>query len=418
MKAAIIGYGKSGKAAENILKSEGYTSITVFDDGNNDFASISDFRDIFDCTVVSPGINLRKMPNAPENFTSEIELAHKHKPADAKVIAVTGTNGKSTVTSLISQILKNAGIESIACGNIGLTYGEAVSGWAFDCYVVELSSFQTGMLKEFDTDAVIVTNIAEDHMDRYDDIDDYTADKMNLLNFIKADGRLIVEEDEYLLGKVKDYKGKLAAISPELKWMPTLDGTKLDFALFSVDISGYELKGRHNIVNLAFALLAADALCNFEGDVTDVIKNLKGLEHRCEYVATVNGVDYINDSKGTNVHSTLSCLKGFDKGVNIILGGKDKNGDFLSLAPVINEKASRVITYGDAGEKIASVLKPEVDVPVVRVEKLDDAVSLCRDLAKEGEKVVLSPACASFDQFRSFEHRGTYFKELILEGIK
>jgi UDP-N-acetylmuramoylalanine--D-glutamate ligase len=129
-------------------------------------------------------------------------------------------------------------------------------------------------------------------------------------------------------------------------------------------------------------------------------------------------VDYINDSKGTNVHSTLSCLKGFDKGVNIILGGKDKNGDFLSLAPVINEKASRVITYGDAGEKIASVLKPEVDVPVVRVEKLDDAVSLCRDLAKEGEKVVLSPACASFDQFRSFEHRGTYFKELILEGIK
>jgi len=417
MKAAIIGYGKSGKAAENILRTKGYSRITIFDDGDNDFASVSDFRDVFDLTVISPGIDRRKMEHLPEEFTSEIELANSVRSEGSKVVAITGTNGKSTVTTLTEQILNNAGVSSVACGNIGLTYGDAVDK-EYDCYVVELSSFQTGMLKEFDAECVIVTNIAEDHMDRYTDIDDYTDDKLNLLDFLKDGGRLIIEDEKYLSSRVEHFDSEKIKIDPELLGVPNLDGSVLSFGKFFVDVSEFALKGKHNLVNLSFALLAADKVCGLEGDVTKLIDGLSGLEHRCEYVITIDGVDYINDSKGTNVHSTYNCLKGFDKGVVIILGGKDKNGDFSALSEMLNKKASAVVAYGHAGEKIFNTLKDNVNVPVVLAGKLADALEKAKAHAKYGEKVILSPACASFDEFRSFEHRGEYFKGLLTGGGK
>jgi len=413
MKAAILGYGKSGKAAEALLKLDGYTDITVFDDGDNSFKNISEFTDTYDLVAVSPGVNLRNYPNAPKEFTSEIELAQKHKPQGAKVVGITGTNGKSTVTALTAQVLTKAGIRSEACGNIGLTYGECVLGEHMDCYVVELSSFQTGMLREFEADCAIVTNLAEDHMDRYRDMDDYADDKMNLVKYIKEGGRLIIEDEPYLVKKTAFYKGETVKIDPKLKGFPKLNGTKLDFGRFFVDAAKFPLNGGHNIMNLSYALLAADALCKFEGDVTHLVEGLKGLPHRCEYVDTINGVEWINDSKGTNLHSTLTALKGFEKGVNVILGGKDKNGDFNVLIDVLNEKASLVVAYGKAGEKIENTLKDKVKVPVVRVKDMVEAVDVCFKHAKAGEKVVLSPACASFDLYRGFEHRGEHFCELV-----
>lgn len=413
MKAAILGYGKSGKAAETLLKLEGYSDITVYDDGDNAFKNISEFTDTYDIVAVSPGVNLRKYPNAPKSFTSEIELAQKRKPAGARVVGITGTNGKSTVTALTAQVLTKAGIKSEACGNIGLTYGECVQGEPQDCYVVELSSFQTGMLHEFQADCAIVTNLAEDHMDRYRDMDDYADDKMNLVKYIKEGGRLIIEDEAYLVKKTSFYKGETVKIDPALKSFPVLDGTKLDFGRFYADISKFPLSGGHNIMNLSYALLAADALCKFNGDVSYLVADLKGLAHRCEYVDTINGVDWINDSKGTNLHSTLTALKGFEKGVNVILGGKDKNGDFSVLVDVLNEKASLVVAYGKAGEKIENTLKDAVKVPVIRVKDMVEAVDVCFKHAKAGEKVVLSPACASFDLYRGFEHRGEHFCELV-----
>jgi len=413
MKAAVLGYGKSGKAAENLLRLEGISDIDIFDDGNAEMPSIAEFRDIYDCVVVSPGVDMRKMQNAPADFTSEIELAHRRKPAVSKVVAVTGTNGKSTVTSLTAQILKKCGIDSEACGNIGLTYAEAVQQKKRDCYVVELSSFQTGMLKNFSADCVVITNLAEDHMDRYSGMEDYADDKMNLVRFLNKNGRLIIENEEYLCAKSSFFTGETAAVDPQMDTMPKLDNNILSFGSFFADISGFGLKGGHNLVNLAFALLAADSFCGFKGDVTPLVKGLTGLAHRCESVAVINGVEWINDSKGTNIHSTLTALKGFEKGVVVILGGKDKNGDFLSLKDVLNEKASCVVTYGDAGEKIFETLYQVLKVPLFRAEKLEDAVDRAYAKAKEGEKVVLSPACASFDQHRNFEHRGEHFKELV-----
>lgn len=420
MRAAVIGYGKSGMAAENLLKKEGYTDITVFDDKKEGAKKIAEFTDTFDCVAVSPGIDLRKMPNAPKKFTSEIELAQKHKPAAAKVIGITGTNGKSTVTTLTAQILNSAGLDSVACGNIGLTYGECVLEREYGCYVVELSSFQTGMLREFSAECVIVTNLAEDHMDRYRDMDDYADDKMNLVKFIANGGRLVIEDETYLVRKTSFFKGETAKIDPTLKSMPKLEGNRLDFGRFYADISKFPLKGGHNIMNLSYALLAADVICSFEGDVTRLVEGLAGLAHRCEFVRELDGVVWINDSKGTNLHSTLTCLKGFEKGVNVILGGKDKNGDFTVLTDVLNEKAVRVIAYGMAGEKIEKTLKDRVNVPVIRVADMVEAVDVCYKNAKAGEKVVLSPACASFDLYRGFEHRGEHFAELVnkLKGVK
>ncbi|MGE4317610.1 MAG: UDP-N-acetylmuramoyl-L-alanine--D-glutamate ligase [Deferribacterales bacterium] len=420
MRAAVIGYGKSGMAAENLLKLEGYSDITVYDDKKEGAKKISEFTDTYDCVAVSPGIDLRKMQNAPKKYTSEIELAQKHKPKNAKVIGITGTNGKSTVTTLTAQILTLAGVDSVACGNIGLTYGECVLAHEYGCYVVELSSFQTGMLHEFSAECVIVTNLAEDHMDRYRDMDDYADDKMNLINFIREDGRLIIEDEAYLVKKSSFYQGETVKIDPKLGNMPKLTGSKLDFGRFYADITGFPLKGGHNIMNLSYSLLAADAICGFKGDVTNLVTGLTGLPHRCEFVANIDGVDWINDSKGTNLHSTLTCLKGFDKGVNVILGGKDKNGDFTVLTDVLNEKAVRVIAYGMAGEKIEKTLKDRLNIPVVRVKDMNEAVEVCRKNAKSGEKVVLSPACASFDLYRGFEHRGEHFMELVqtLKGGK
>lgn len=415
MKAAVIGYGKSGMAAEKLLRLDGYTDIDIYDDGSEKMLRTADFEDKYDCVAVSPGIDMRRLKNKPTKFTSEIELAHKKRTKGSFVVAVTGTNGKSTVTSLTAQILNRCGVDAVACGNIGLTYGDAVTEEPRRAYVVELSSFQTGLLHEFSADCAVITNLAEDHMDRYDGMDDYAADKINLLRFIKDGGRLVIEDEEYLAGKAAVYEGAAVKVDPEFLSVPRLKDGWLDFGRFFINPAKFPLKGRHNLINLSFALLAADSIFRLDGDVTRLVEHLTGLEHRCEHVADINGVEYINDSKGTNIHSTLTALKGFEPGVIVILGGKDKNGDFTALTDVLNDKAAAVIAYGHAGGKIYEALNGRVSVPLYKAADLKEAVEKGFEKAEAGQKVVLSPACASFDEHKNFEHRGRHFKELVEE---
>jgi len=299
----------------------------------------------------------------------------------------------------------------------GMLTGLAVAGFGFGAYVVELSSFQTGLLHKFSADCVIVTNLAEDHMDRYSDMDEYADDKMNLLNFLDDNGRLIIENEKYLAEKSESYKGETFKVDTDLTGMPNLCEGKLDFGHFYVSTKNFPLKGKNNLFKLSFALLAIDKLAGLKGDVTYMVEDLRGLEHRCEHVAFINGVEYINDSKGTNLHSTLTALKGFDEGVVIILGGKDKNGDFAVLTDILNEKAAAVIAYGHAGEKIFNTLNGKITAGVYKTKNLEGAVLQAFLVAEAGQKVVLSPGCASFDEHRNFEHRGTHFKELV-ENIK
>lgn len=413
MKAAVIGYGKSGRGAEKILRIKGFTEIDIYDDGNPDALKTADFKDIYDCAAVSPGIDLKKMPNRPAEFTSEIELAHSIRPEGAPVVAVTGTNGKSTVTSLIAQLMNRVELKATACGNIGMTYAEAVTEGSFDSFAVELSSFQTGMLHDFSADCAVITNLAEDHMDRYTSLEDYAADKMNLLKFIKPGGRLIIEDEPNLAAKTAGFEGEIIKVDPNLKRMPNLTEGRMSFGRFYLDTDIFPLSGRHNLMNLTFALFAVDAVVPLEGNLTQMLRGLKGLEHRCEHAGVIKGVEYINDSKGTNVHSTLTALKGFDPGVVVILGGKDKNGDFTVLKDVLNEKSAGVIAYGEAGLKIYESLRGMLNVPLYKAADLKEAVKIGYETAVEGQKVVLSPACASFDEHQNFEHRGRHFKELV-----
>jgi len=305
MKAAILGYGKSGKTAEKLLKMTGYSSVDIYDDNIGGCKKIDQFEDTgYDLIAVSPGIDLRKVRIDRSKLTSELELAYLFIK-DKKILGVTGTNGKSTITYLTSQILNNAGKKAQFCGNIGRTLGDTYLEENPDIYVLEMSSFQIDLLKNFRLDAACISNITPDHLDRYDSFRDYILSKKRIAGFVK--GTLIAEKNDWNV-YFSDIENILF-IDPTLTKYPVLKDNRLDFGDFSVNLSKYRLFGFHNIINLAFSLLLANELCRFKDDVTNLIENLTALEHRCEFTAKINGVTYINDSKGTNVDSTLTALK-------------------------------------------------------------------------------------------------------------
>lgn len=408
MKAAILGYGKSGQTAKRLLEIKGTETIEIYDDKMGGFKGIKDFNyEEFDTVVVSPGIDLTNIELPTERITSELELAFEFIK-DKKIIGITGTNGKSTVTFLTAQLLKNIGINAEFCGNIGVTVGDTYLLKNPDVYVVEVSSFQLDLLKRFRFDTSTITNITPDHLDRYKTMDRYITSKSRMVEF--TEGVSFLEKGDWneIFKKYENVK----YVDGELKSYPLLNGNLLEFEDFYVDVNRYNLFGFHNIVNLSFALLLTDQIVRLKGDVTELVENLTPLEHRCELVTEINGVKYINDSKGTNVDSTLTALKSSSYPTTLILGGKDKNGDFSVLSDEINKKAKLVICCGAAGDKIYNSLKDIIDVKIVRVDLLKDAISLAYRETKEGT-VLFSPACASFDEFNNFEERGRFFKNYV-----
>ena len=250
MKAAIIGYGKSGAAASRLLKLKGYKEIEIFDDKNENYKNISEYKDEYDEVVVSPGIDLNKYKNISGNITSEIELAYNHMDKNAKIIGITGTNGKSTTTFLTAQILNNAGVKACACGNIGYPFGEAVLDKAdTEVYVIELSSFQIELLKRFKAVAGCIINVTQDHLDRYGTMDKYYEAKLLLLNFIDKKGLFVTNTDTVIVNKAILYDFQARYIDDNFKSFPKLNGNILDFGKFNVDLSKYKLFGNYQIVD-------------------------------------------------------------------------------------------------------------------------------------------------------------------------
>jgi UDP-N-acetylmuramoylalanine--D-glutamate ligase len=310
--------------------------------------------------------------------------------------------------------LNKAGIKASYCGNIGNTFTDAFFDEKPDIYVLELSSFQIELLKKFKTNHVCITNIAPDHLDRYSSYNDYVKSKFKIINHLNTHGRIIYNKDNEFKNFIKGDFHKIE-VDENLKYFPNLDGKILKFEKFYANIDKFELFGLHNIVNLSFALILSDYFCNFNGEITNLISDLEGLEHRCEFVKEINGVIFINDSKGTNVYSTLSALKGMDEGINLILGGKDKEGKFEILIDEINDKVKAIFLFGKSKEKIYEQLKGKVKVRIYKLETLQQVMDEVVKSAKQNEKVLFSPACASFDQFSNFEERGRKFKELVNE---
>ena len=384
-----------------------------------------------DLVVVSPGIPLtlpvfdaaraRALP-----VLAEVELASRLLPG--VVVGITGTNGKSTTTALAAALLKAAGHYAVACGNFGTPWihfatkeGANGSGTVPRTWVVELSSFQLEGIRRFAPDVAVHLNLTPDHLDRYRSMDDYGAAKARIFENQREAQVAVLNGDDPLVARIRPRARRLAfsrRVAPRM-------GAWLADDLFLADVTGkgprvvarrsdLSLPGAHNVENALAALAATLPLGVTPESAVETLRTFRGLPHRTALVRTVNGVGYWNDSKGTNVDATLKSLEGFPDGkVHLILGGKDKGDDFSRLAPLALRKAKRILAIGRAASGIARALGSLPGVALEVAGTLEKALENAAAHAEPGDAVLLSPACASLDQFRNFEHRGEVFEALV-----
>lgn len=430
-KVLVIGAGKSGVAAANFLAARG-NSVVLADAnaspalpyelderverafGREDHALLTGVTSI----LLSPGVPatiplLREAATRVIPVIGEIELAFRH--LQGTVIAITGSNGKSTTTSLIGEILRIAGREPVVAGNIGAPLIAAVDADHPRTYVIELSSFQLEAVETFHANVALLLNITPDHMDRYPTFDAYAAAKYRIFRNQQDGDTAIVNTSVEVPADVRARTLRFSA-SERVDEGAWLDGDDMVLAVAGeehrIPRSSLTLQGNANVENALAAWLAAHAMGVDAADVQKAFGAFTGLPHRMVLVRELDGVRWINDSKGTNVDATLKSLEGFGPAsVILILGGKDKAGEFERMRDLVQTKARAVLTIGKAAERIVEAL--DGAAPIVPAGDMQHAVDWARSHAKSGETVLLSPACASFDQYRNFEHRGEHFEELV-----
>jgi UDP-N-acetylmuramoylalanine--D-glutamate ligase len=348
---------------------------------------------------------------------SEIELAYAfiHVP----IIAVTGTNGKTTTTHLIGAMLKEDGRKVGIGGNVGeplILFTNGKDRW--EVLVVEISSFQLEAIKDFRPRISVLLNITEDHLDRYSRYKDYIDAKMRIfVNQNSEDWAILNKDDPILMQYRRKVKAKkvLFSLKEKLDEGTFSNGQSITLRLGeeveAYSLSKAPLKGIHNVENMMAALTAARVFGCSKKAVQEVLNRFEGLEHRLEFVREIEGVRYYNDSKGTNVGSVVKSLQSFSEPVILIAGGKDKNGDLSPLKDLVRERVKYLILMGEAKERMKRELGGQTDT--VLAKTMGEAVSLARQKAKGGEVVLLSPACSSFDMFKDYKERGRVFKEAV-----
>jgi UDP-N-acetylmuramoylalanine--D-glutamate ligase len=431
MKTLVIGAGRSGVAAANFLAARDREvlladdnasptlPLAVHDRVETHFGSEAPLDDV-SMIVISPGVPLtipllQRAGSIP--VIGEIELAHRYIPHGSTIIGITGSNGKSTTTALIGEILKVAGRQPIVAGNIGEPLISSIDLEKPRVYVLELSSFQLETVDRFRADIALLLNITPDHMDRYRSFDDYAAAKYRIFRNQKPHDVAIVNAGDRR-ATPRDAMARVWRFSASQK---VDEGAYLDGDDFVVCLDGQErrlprvalrLQGMANVENALAAWLAARAAGVDDMSVQIAFGAFLGLPHRMVLVRELDGVKYVNDSKGTNVDATLKSLEGFPpSSVILILGGKDKAGEFERMRDLVRDKTRAIVTIGIAAERIGEALKDAA--AIVPVGDMQHAVEWARANARSGETVLLSPACASFDQYRNFEHRGEHFEELV-----
>ncbi|MDE2483887.1 MAG: UDP-N-acetylmuramoyl-L-alanine--D-glutamate ligase, partial [candidate division NC10 bacterium] len=376
-----------------------------------------------DLIVVSPGIDLREPLFARARevgipLIGEVELAYRC--SEATFIGITGTNGKSTTTTLLGAMLKQAGLPSHVAGNIGTPLCRvAPSLGAGEFVVTELSSFQLETIKEFRPRVALLLNLAPDHLDRYTRVEDYYWAKARIFeNQRLSDVAIVNADDPLVLQATALARGRRIAFS---RTRPLDAGAYIgeDHLVLNLDgrrevicrVSELKIQGVHNLENALAASLAAAAIGASPMAIRNALTSFEGLEHRLEFVAEIDGVRYVNDSKGTNVGAVMRSLESFTGPVVLIAGGRDKHGDFAPLLPLVRERVKRLILIGEAAEKLRRALASAC--PTEEASSLEEAVSRAAAVASPGEVVLLSPACASFDMFADFEERGRVFKAAV-----
>jgi UDP-N-acetylmuramoylalanine--D-glutamate ligase len=441
-KVLVVGLGKSGLAAALFLRRRG-AQVTVSDIRSAEALAkeipalieagimveagghgLLTFRRQ-DLIVVSPGVpldtpELAQVKSFGLPVIGELELAARF--LKGHTLAVTGSNGKTTTTTLLGEILEASGLPTLVGGNIGVPVVALIEQSNDETWsVLEVSSFQLESTEQFHPDIAVILNITPDHLDRHGSFENYARAKERIFAAQTAEDCLVLNADNT---HAADAASRAAA---RIYWFsiehPVTQGAFLEqgFVVFRagenaatekiIPARAIPLKGTHNVENVLAAVCAA-RLAGVEADVIRrAIENFRAVEHRLEYVATRNRVEFYNDSKATNVDATAKAVASFSGGIHLILGGKDKNSDYTQLSELLRERVSAVYTIGSAAAKIESHLRGVVSIH--SCETLDKAVHVAASAARPGEVVLLAPACSSFDQFENYEERGRVFKQLV-----
>ncbi len=439
-KIAVIGAGESGTGAALLARKQGFDvfvsdknriadnyktilseNAIVWEEGNHTESSILSAMEV----VKSPGIPntadiLKKIADKKIPIISEIEFAGRY--TNAKKICVTGSNGKSTTSSLIYHILKRAGKEVCLAGNIGVSFAKAVATGSFDHYVLELSSFQLDNMYEFKSDISVLLNISANHLDRYEyDIKKYAASKFRITqNQTERDYLIYNADDGLIRGEMENRKLSATkipfSITQQLQYGAWIHDNTLQINIntnpFTMSIFNLALQGKHNLYNSMAAAAVARVLDIRKDVIRECLSDFQSLEHRLEHVMAVHGIEFINDSKSTTVNSTWYALESIIKPVILILGGVDKGNDYKMLNEVVKEKVKGIVCLGTDNSKIHKAFHEMV--PVIQdASSAEEAVKFAYKMGKKGDVVLLSPACASFDRFTNFEERGRKFKAAV-----
>ena len=438
-RALVVGLGKSGVASALFMKAHG-ARVTVSDTKSgdelrNEIPVLLDhgitvetgghgdrtFRGQ-DLIVVSPGVPVDAPPlvqarSLGEAVIGEIELAAQFLPGP--VIAITGSNGKTTTTTLTGEIMAAGKFPVLVGGNIGTPAISLAERAKSDTVIVlEVSSFQLETIQTFRPKVAVVLNVTPDHLDRHRTFEIYVDAKARIFeNQEGSDFAVLNADDPTCVAMAKRTKAQVFWFSRQKEvergtWVRDgdilfRDGTGQREVL---QVSEIPLKGAHNLENVLAAVCAGALMGCTPEKIRQAVHDFKAVEHRLEFVATVGGVDYYNDSKATNVDATIKALESFPGNIHLILGGKDKGSDYTVLNDLIRQRVKRIYTIGAAAAKIESQVK---GAEVVHAETLENAIRKAHAVAKSGDVVLLAPACASFDQFKSYEHRGRLFKEIV-----
>ncbi|WP_245793160.1 UDP-N-acetylmuramoyl-L-alanine--D-glutamate ligase [Flavisolibacter ginsengisoli] len=439
-RLVILGGGESGVGAALLGKKEGY-EVVLMDE--------SSLKDVYRNELQKAGIDFLekeinkerlfsadevvKSPGIPEKnewvkalrqkgiaIISEIELAYRHK-GNSRIVAITGSNGKSTTTSLIYHICMHAGLDCALVGNIGYSFARQVAEDPKQWYVAEISSFQLDDILTFRPDIAVLLNITEDHLDRYDyQFEKYIRSKFRItINQQPSDHFIYNLDDEVIKNYIERNKINSIQLPISMKQKVEKGGYIKDDQMH-VNVSGDEqqmsiydfaLKGKHNQFNTMAASVAGATMDIRKNKIREAVQTFENLEHRMESVATVRGVEFINDSKATNVNSTWYALESMTKPTILVLGGVDKGNDYTLITELVKEKVKAIVCMGLDNKKIHEAFDDVVKV--VDTDNASDAVRSSYSLAQPGDIVLLSPACASFDLFKNYEDRGRQFKDAV-----
>ncbi|MBP5406521.1 UDP-N-acetylmuramoyl-L-alanine--D-glutamate ligase [bacterium] len=421
MNALIVGLGISGISSAKFLKNSGY-EIFIYDDNAAQLEKYSaeyqkyDGNLKYDLAVISPGVPsthrvIQKLSEQETEVIGELELAGRYVK-DEKVIAVTGTNGKSTTVSLVHSFLKNAGFRSFLCGNIGEPVINGI-GKGYEFFVIELSSFQLETLKSLKVDVAMILNVTPDHLDRYKDFEDYKNTKLNLLNLLKKGGTAVLGTG--IVDKDFRHPGfdlKLFSVdgTDDIK----CDETNVYFDGKKLKVDDLKISGHHNVENIMAAVLGVKKWVSDTGILRKSLLEFNPLAHRTAFVDKFQGVEFIDDSKGTNVGAVEKALAGFDDGkVVLILGGVDKGGSYAPVRVLAERKCKGVVIIGASKEIIRPYFKGFKNVETA--DSMAETVEKSFKLAGNDGVVLFSPACSSFDWYKNYKERGDDFVNKVKE---